>query len=632
MLIEDLRSQTMRRTSFLILLFVLFSWSESVAVEAPLNFQLGTGTTTSPPDWNFSVPRGANRTQGVAPLSVIFSAGLTKSSPTERSFHNYEYSWNFGDPSSGTWGTTGASKNRDKGPVAAHIYETPGNYTATLIVRNASGVVDTETYAITVNDSDVFYSGEKTTCISDTQQNDFTGCPVGAKQVSTDNISDISSYTEAGERVLFSRGSEWNQAGPIRTGSNAGSVTIGAYGACTSPDDLGICSNAPVINVTGASDQYFMTLNYRKDWRVMDLRIACDNVIDSAIHGIIGAIQNNLIMRNEITGSRTGIGFSHWRKNLVADVITGNAVVENDVSDATSNNIYFGSEYLAVLGNKAYDARGSHSVRIWQSYIGAINHNIFSGANVTNVQGRHALKLHGPSEKIIGLSDGGVLDNRTAFTVVYDNVFGTSGPWPLSVGPQNAQEDERLTDIIIEGNKQLADYGTKSLNNITVGLSISARYVTARNNILMGESGNIQYVGINIFRRGIEPAPVGVECYNNTIYSPGNSNDDYYGVKVQSVVTSTILRNNLASFPNAIGTHAMLLDSAADTVASNNTLTDTPGWVDPDHIYPLSRDFSLRGTSPAIDHGVSVPVFRDFIGTFRTQGTYYDLGAFEYYQ
>ena len=581
-----------------------------------------------------TVTEGVNRTSCVAPCAIVFNADLYTSGVSERRNHDYRYAWDFDDTGAGNW-HTGHSKETDTGPVTGHIYESAGTYNPTLTVySDAATTVPAEAYTvtITVTDDDTYYATTATTCINDsTPGTDFTGCPAGANQVTTDNLSDISAYTQVGERVLLHRGSVWNET-EILLDNNDGPVTISAYGTCTSPDDLGICSNAPVINVTGINTNYVFNLNNRENFRIMDLKIDGDDVMDSAFYGTIGKMQNHLIMRNEITDFRTNIGFSHWRSNLINDVISFNFVVENDISSATSNNIYFGSEYLAVLGNKSYDAQGSHSVRIWQSYIGTISHNAFSGANITNAQRRHALKLHGPSETILGLGDGGVLDNRTAFTVVYDNVFGTSGPWPLSVGPQNGEEDERLTDIIIERNRQLADYGTKSQNDVIVGAYLAGRYFTARNNIFMGEAGSVQFIGIAISRRGIEPDPIGVECYNNTIYAPGNKNDDYYGIKVHADVTSTVLRNNLASFPNAVGPHAMLLDSAADTVASNNLLTDTPYWTDSDNVTPLSRDFSVTSSGTAsIDQGYAVPVFDDFIGTSRPQNSLYDIGAYEYY-
>ena len=52
------------------------------------------GSETDP---SAEIPRSVSRTTGVAPLSVNFIAGFNYSTATERSFHNLDYSWDFGD-------------------------------------------------------------------------------------------------------------------------------------------------------------------------------------------------------------------------------------------------------------------------------------------------------------------------------------------------------------------------------------------------------------------------------------------------------------------------------------------------------------------------------------------------------
>lgn len=108
--------------------------------------------------------------EGVAPFAVLFQApGAIVDSATAGStkpFHDYLYQWNFGDPTSTTWGTSGKSKNIDTSPIAAHVYETPGLFTATVTKRNASGILSTNSYVINVEDPNSFFAGAKTTCIS----------------------------------------------------------------------------------------------------------------------------------------------------------------------------------------------------------------------------------------------------------------------------------------------------------------------------------------------------------------------------------------------------------------------------------------------------------------------------------
>src|SRR3990172_2937982 len=74
------------------------------------------------------------RTSGVAPLAVFFDATGTTATGTNHPFHELEYRWDFGDLASGNWRTTGLPKNKAMGPVAAHVFETPGTYPVTLTV------------------------------------------------------------------------------------------------------------------------------------------------------------------------------------------------------------------------------------------------------------------------------------------------------------------------------------------------------------------------------------------------------------------------------------------------------------------------------------------------------------------
>ncbi|MCP4346196.1 MAG: PKD domain-containing protein, partial [Desulfobacterales bacterium] len=137
----------------------------------------------------------ASRTSGVAPLGVFFETDLTSSA----AFSNTFYSWNFGDSSSGTWAETGTSKNIDTGPVSAHVFETPGEYTVTLTAKNNSGTIGAETVLITVENPETVYAGTNTVCISRSDSNDFTGCPDNAEQVTMDDFDDISSHISTGK-------------------------------------------------------------------------------------------------------------------------------------------------------------------------------------------------------------------------------------------------------------------------------------------------------------------------------------------------------------------------------------------------------------------------------------------------
>ena len=98
-----------------------------------------------------------SRTSGVAPLSVFFDATTTIDG-TLRPFHDLEYRWDFGDTSAGTW-ANGAqpnvnSKNYATGPVASHVFETPGTYYVTLTALDGTNVATTPLHYITITVQD----------------------------------------------------------------------------------------------------------------------------------------------------------------------------------------------------------------------------------------------------------------------------------------------------------------------------------------------------------------------------------------------------------------------------------------------------------------------------------------------
>ncbi|MEK7706276.1 MAG: MopE-related protein, partial [Myxococcota bacterium] len=110
-----------------------------------VTFSVGTGVGP------LSVSLVAARTSGVAPLAVFFDAsGTTDTAVTSRPFHELEYRWDFGDPAGGATWAYGArpgssSKNVALGPVAAHVFESPGTYTVALSVFDGSNTATAET-------------------------------------------------------------------------------------------------------------------------------------------------------------------------------------------------------------------------------------------------------------------------------------------------------------------------------------------------------------------------------------------------------------------------------------------------------------------------------------------------------
>jgi len=559
-----------------------------------------------------------SRTTGVAPLYVNFATDYV-GTLGDRAFHDYAFSWSFGDPGSGSWGTNGKPKNAAQGPVAAHVFETPGTYTVALSVRDAHGAVASGQAQIVVSDPEVVYAGTKTTCVS--TSGTFDGAPAGARQVTTTDLRTITSYATAGSRILLRRGDSWTTSGGLDWPENGGPVTLGAFGPGTNPDSLGIFANAPRITVTSGG---FMTMDFKQDWRIMDLSLV-DPTRALGTFGGAMELQRQLYLRLKIEGFDTALGWSHWNTRALMP-IDEMAIVSCDLSNGGDHALYVGSERLAILGCRARDAHSSHVVRVWQAYRGVIAHNEISGSSLDTTTGRHALKFHGPKESELSPADAnGHLRVRSSCSVVSDNVFGSSGPWPINLAPQDGGSDERLSHIVFERNRYFADFGSQSSTPLQIVLRVCGRYITVRNNVLDGSNAGSYFTGIAVLRDGVEPAPEQIAVYHNTICKAGTDTSGWVGISVDASVRASAVRNNLIALS---GGPSRLLDNASpDLQASHNLLTASPGFTAPGATHPLARDFRLQASSPALGAGTPVPVFEDFDGNARPQVP--DLGAFE---
>ncbi len=572
----------------------------------------------------------ASRLTGVAPLAVFFEtvgiAGVTEPPLVSghREYADFGYTWGFDDPTSDTWGTSGKSKDVDDGYVAAHIFETAGTYTVTVDITDGAAVNESHEVVITVTDPDTVYSGTNTICMSST--GDFTGCPSGATQDTTTTFADITTHIAAGRRVLLRRGDSWTSGASIGLG-NVGPLTIGAYGAGTNPDERGIFDNNPVINATGTTETGPFSFTNQADCRIMDITMSAPITRPEGISGKTG-LDRILINRVKITGFDDCANYGHFDTGGHDQL----AVVNCDFFEGDRYALYMGSERLMIMGNRLRDTGTSHVCRVWQSYKGVIKHNEMSGSSIDNSTGLQALKFHGPNEAQIAGSGPTDLDNRSEFTILTDNLFGQSGPWPVGIGPNASDADERLSNIVFENNRCYAGYGTLSTPLPRIAVRIWASFVTARNNIIAGEGSQNSFTGVTVSQRGIEPYPDRCRVYNNTIYKMEDpvGEEEYTGIVVGAGCTDTVVRNNIAQFNASVGTRLVLDDSGTATVQSNNTLTDDAGLVDPENATYLSKDFSLTSDSIAVDAGTDVPVFKDFNGNARQAGDAIDLGAYEY--
>jgi gliding motility-associated-like protein len=92
--------------------------------------------------WNY-IPESDSAAISASPVSGCFPLSVNFSNPVASGCGNSSFLWDFGDPASGPNNSSTSSN-----PV--HIYNSPGNYTATLIMNDCSGGSDTISIGINV--------------------------------------------------------------------------------------------------------------------------------------------------------------------------------------------------------------------------------------------------------------------------------------------------------------------------------------------------------------------------------------------------------------------------------------------------------------------------------------------------
>ncbi|MEK7703865.1 MAG: MopE-related protein [Myxococcota bacterium] len=566
----------------------------------------------------------ASRASGVAPLSVFFDAsGTTDTAVTSQPFHDLEYRWEFGDPANGATWAYGAQpsvsrKNLATGPVAAHVFETPGTYTVALSVFDGTHTATAET-TITVSDPEVVFAGTSTICVaaSSLPVAGADGCPAGANTAQQSSFSAaLSSYATTGTRVLFKRGDTFSNASTSSI-ADAGPGTLGAYGTGALP--IVQASNNTVIRF--GTDL--------ADWRVMDLTIdGMSGASSAGFASSTNAVSQITMLRMDIKNVGRGYGFTFF------DTIIADSRLDHIVASGYQGML--AGYRFAILGSSFTDATlGQTMLRFPRAVKVVISNNTLSGSAPTY----ELVKLHGLTWCETGCDwevDTAPVDavwNNGTTTFGYsekvllsDNklVGGTSSPWMMTAGPQNGTWDERVRDVIFERNWVISGADTQTQ------LVIMCRDVSVRNNIC-DVSGNTQ--GGTCFEVGVwgvEPPSDNVAIYENTMYTSVVSAQYFSGVRLKAAVTDVTVINNLAYAPLSSPIVAVMIEGtgASGLVASNNSSNAQLRGVSPSFATtsPVTPDdFRITAGSYALGAGAAVPVWSDFFWV--PQPAARDLGA-----
>ena len=576
---------------------------------APSVIGTATVTVSDPPAGGIPMTT-ANRTAGVAPLAVFFDAvnDTAATSPKYRYAWNSGvaqpadmegayFSWNFGDPGSGTWSTTGKGKNAATGYTAAHVYETPGTYTATLTVTDVNGSVSTYAQTITVSDPDVAFASS-TRYVAATGSNSNAGTQAAPYLTLARALQDVSAGTA--KRVLLRRGDTFALSS-VYSVTAAGPGQIGAYGS----------GARPILNVSELGITNALTVR-ANDWRFTDLDMLGPSTGTNT--GPVGPSDdgqtaNTLYLRILARRWKVAFGWGYWASVAAGTPQDAQFVVECEMPNAADYGMYVGGRRLALLGNNAYDSGSTHVARVWQAHKAVIsnNHLLRPGGQ------RHALKL-------IGIEPNFPTAPETRWLSITDNWFAASGTsqWTVSMGSQSdiSAEASLVSHVQFERNRFTAS------NSHVADIETEASSIVIRNNVFDDSLGSDVVAIIHEQRNPYIQAPTNIRIYNNTAYRSGTF------LQTNSTATNLRLRNNLVSAPGS-GSVSLLSGTGGTGFAQDHNLVSTAAAAS---VFTSSGtgDFSLPAGSPAVDAGVSLAEVRqDYLLASRARGAAFDLGAFE---
>ncbi len=658
------RSVTYYAILFTGLSLAVFSMAsaESMVTHSSTSKKTGGGCSTTGTTAAIKLSNSASRLNGVAPLSVFFDATATTASATSHPFHELEYQWDFGDakgsPVKGTTWNTGSrtnvsSRNAATGPVAAHVFETPGAYTVTLTITDGKHSVSNQCTRIEVQDAGSAFPGSNTVCVaaSDVPVAGKDGCPAGARTIRQPSFSvAINSYAKTGKRILFKRGDNFTAETEARITAN-GPGLVGSYGTGALPL-IQMTSNPPE-NTPALSFSSVYTPRF-SDWRIMDMVFDGMNGTHNSGIGIgssSGGVTQITLLRLTTRNMTTSFGFggdliNYWNNQGSS----GHTIDQLFIIDSNSiagknsgNSCYNAGNRLAFMGNNIDGGgigSGSHVTRFTFLNKAVISNNNLSRPGAD----RHTIKLHAPYWNAkVGVSDPSATapasngpdmtnysvalngDGYSKQIVISDNkITDYANPWSVTIGPQDKWKDERVRDVIIERNWFVATPASQSL------VTIWAADTTVRNNIFSAGSANT--IGVMVTQRGIEPPSTNVRIFNNSFFSAyGSPSNPVIPFQIGSTTTNITVTNNLAYTPNS--NNAIMIDGKGKSgfTASNNTSKLQLRKTNPRFAaIPANNPASFKPTknSYAIGAGKPVPVWTDFFLQSRPLGRI-DIGAIE---
>lgn len=490
--------------------------------------------TTAPPPTGGPVTAAlrASRTDCYAPCSVVFSAEDTVDDGQPglaSTFHDLGYHFDFDDPGSGTFATSGLSRNRQVGgPLAAHTFDCDNGGTCSFEVgvraQNSAGDFGDDFVTVRVQDPDARFAGARTICVS--ASGNFGGpdaCPAGAvQQTSTPSLGQLDDV-----RVLYRNGEQFapfcidysaadvlvSTFGDRSAGAPffPGELQVGVAGRCGDmiPNDAQIgaidgstgypVSWASNITLTGLRPHY---VRLGMSYTHVDLNGLDMDFEDTPEGGAVSLASNTEACLSNSNLTCANVPYPVGAYVTDTTLTRSQFELENGLPNG---NLYGGVaigayncpviNWTSLLGSTVHRSvgHGWRSEGTWRAFHG---HNAMAGYHYRDpategVRQKMTVRACGSGEIDPGQAryrhdaeQGTPEAPMTRFTVVADNTFGSlddfGGGWKMTLSPTTAGSAEVLSYGIVERNTFVEPedeaYSTTDVN-------LSGHHLACRDNV-----------------------------------------------------------------------------------------------------------------------------------------------------
>ena len=381
---------------------------------------------------------------GPAPLVIFFDATDTRSANANTNvFREFGYHFDFGYDSAnaaiiGNWEYSGKPKaNQIGGPLATHMYEIPGTYTASVRAQSPTGEYQDRYITIVVQNANTIYSGANTVLVSTDNSSD-----AAYPSAVTYNVAASGAVTFASDkRYLFKRGQDFTSV-THNILQNVARIQISTFGSGVKPlIEFGDIGKLP-------------PKTYETQLNSLTIKDANVNLISIGFANDLHVIG----MERNISGTagETAFGYgttvTYYFKNVPANTNRKDIKFPKNIGNINANYKAFDSlavsycsfglaRMLTFMGNQTGN-NGSHNYRIAFTNKCFVGHNKIFGANASysvpytsGDNNNSCIKLHSPGGLTTTFADDltlvpKFLDRGTksvsAFVPMYLNFFDHS--------------------------------------------------------------------------------------------------------------------------------------------------------------------------------------------------------------